>query len=151
MYGELHSCRTCSSRMIWFRIAGLISRWINCKITHSYYFLSGKGPSRKKSLFRGCAGSMPQRFPKPRWVTQPTLTIQVSALSKSDLTASQGPFHHSYSMVQLWSNSYFHSSKGKDKTLQQHSMRNLKHCWSWEMLDLEQKHEDVIPKIDCII
>ena len=29
MYGELHSCSTCSSRMIWFRIAGLISRWIS--------------------------------------------------------------------------------------------------------------------------
>lgn len=30
MYGELHSCSTCSSRMIWFRMAGLISRWISC-------------------------------------------------------------------------------------------------------------------------
>lgn len=26
---ELHSCSTCSSRMIWFRMAGLISRWIS--------------------------------------------------------------------------------------------------------------------------
>lgn len=48
MYGELHSCRTCSSRMIWFRIAGLISRWINCKMIHSYYFLRG----RRNRLFR---------------------------------------------------------------------------------------------------